>query len=118
MDSKARITDELKPWFLSSVSLPKHPGAGDTLHFSKIMPNNITRSTDPDFAVQLFRERERSTGDVPGVQGGDVPLSESKEGAREEGGGGAGRPARTAPIHHITTKRALPCPFAPLQCNV
>jgi hypothetical protein len=55
MDSKARITDELKPWFLSSVSLPKHPGEGDTLHFSKIMPKIITRSTDPDFRAQRFR---------------------------------------------------------------
>ncbi len=67
-----RRTTTLKPGILSS-----------TFHFLEIMLNNITRSTDPDFAVQRFRERERSTGDVPGVQGGDVPLSESKEGARE-----------------------------------
>lgn len=72
-----------------SVTVPESDGicrsitvaGSSTFHFPEIMLNIITR---------LRLQRERLTGNVPGVQGGDVPDPQGEEGTDAEGGGGGG----------------------------
>jgi hypothetical protein len=88
VDIKARITDEVKPGILSS-----------TFHFPEMMLNLITS------------ERERLTGDVPGVQGGELQDQEGEEDAFEGGWGSGGESGR-APSQSLGVRLSAASPHS------